>query len=87
MPGYQELDGDGNEITLWDFPSQQEINEQDTDFLRACFHLHKRFKVCGMPYAGYANNRNSVVDIITLLENEESKYESWQYKNRDHVEE
>lgn len=88
MPGYIQINPDGSEVLTWDMPSQQEINEQDTPFLRSCFHLFKRFKSCGLPHGnGFLNERKTIIDIIVLLESEESKYDSWRYKNRDHLEE
>lgn len=87
MPGYKMTD-EGGEKTLWDFPTQEEINEQDTPFLHASFALHRKFKVCGLPHGrGFLNERSTVVDIISIIEGEENRYESWQFKNRDHVEE
>jgi hypothetical protein len=88
MPGFTSTNADGTEVLVWEMPSQQEINDQDTPFLRACFHLFKLFKSCGLPHgSGFMNERKTVIDIIVLLESEESKYESWWYKNRDHLEE
>jgi hypothetical protein len=87
MPGYTTVGDDGEEVLHWDFPSQEQINEQDTPFLRQCFKLHKRYKSCGTPHGlGYGNERQTVINIIVLLDQEEARYESWYMKNREHLE-
>lgn len=81
MPGIVRIDEAGEEIIEWEIPSQEEINLQDTEFLRSCFGLFNRFKVCGLPGgSGYLKERNVVIDIITILEGESARFDSWQMK-------
>jgi len=82
MPGYTAgFDDDGNEIREFEFPSQREINEQDTPFLRACLRLASRVSKFGNPNGGgWYHERSTVVEICEIVENEKNRYQSWSFK-------
>ncbi len=83
LPGYKDTEtGD----MLFQHPSQAEIDVFDTDFLRASINLWVTFKRCGLPHGkGWYEERATVIDIINLLDAESNRYDTWEFKNRDHI--
>lgn len=81
MPGYK--DPTTGEVEF-EHPSQEEIDEHDTEFLRASLMLWMTYKRMGLPHdRGWYNERATVVRIINILEGESNRYERWAFKNRD----
>lgn len=65
-------------------PSQKEINEQDTPFLRQCWDLYTKYKMFGLPNGKtYLKEKASVIKIIEICEREQNKYHSWAMKQKD----
>ena len=86
MPGYVSgLDEEGNEVIEFDFPTQREINEQDTPFLRACLQLNRRMEIMGLPHGkGWLEERSTVVQIREICEAQKNGYEHWRHtKGKD----
>ena len=81
LPGYK--DPSSGEM-LFQHPSQEEIDEHDTEFLRMSLMLWATFKRCGLPHGkGWYDERPTVIAIINILDNESNRYERWAMKNRD----
>jgi len=85
MPGITlySIDENGNTVEREEFtnPTQKEINEQDTPFLRQCWDLYSKYKLFGLPNGkSYLKERNSVIQIIEICEREVNKYHSWSFK-------
>jgi len=82
MPGVQLNDG----TTIFDFPTQEEINEQDTPFLSACLALNNKMSIFGLPHGqGWISERNTVLQIREICKAEISKYENWAMKNQKNL--
>lgn len=82
MPGYTWYDDDGNEVVEFEYPSQKQINEQDTPFLRACLMLASRVSRFGNPHGGgWLQERSTVIEICEIVESEKNRYQSWSFKH------
>lgn len=85
MPGYKYIDENGEEQEAFTFPTQEEINKQDTPFLRACLDLNYKIHLFGLPHnQGWINERRTVLRIREICESVRNKYESW---HMDHAKE
>lgn len=88
MPGYVcGIDEDGDELVEFEFPTQAEINEQDTEFLQACLRVNRRIELMGMPHGGgYLNERSTIVQIRETCESQKNRYEHWRYTKGKNLE-
>ena len=83
MPGIENEKGE----LEWTFPTQKEINEQDTDFLRRCFALYSNISLLGLPHGkGWADEPNAVIVIYKLCESEKNRYEHWKMTKAKNLE-
>ena len=86
MPGFTVVDQNGDEKKIWDNPTQDEINSQDTPFFREALRLYLDFKIFGLPSAnGYLKERNTIAEIIRILDNESKRYEGWYMKHYEEI--
>lgn len=86
MPGYTVIDENGNEKKVWDNPTQDEINEQDTPFFHQALREYLDYRIFGLPSAnGKMNERSSLVEIIRILDNEAKRYEGWYAKHYEEI--
>ncbi len=84
MPGYDLYSADGEVTTIFDNPSQEEINAQDTPFLRQSWDLYMKYKLFGLPRGKtYLNEKPSVIQIIEICQRESNRYESWNFKQKN----
>lgn len=85
MPGYEMYLADTDETKeFFTLPSQDEINAQDTIFLRQCWDLYMKYKMFGLPNGTtYLDEKPSIIKIIEMCERESNKYQSWAFKQKD----
>jgi len=84
MPGYNLYSANGDFKTIFENPSQKEINAQDTVFLRQCWDLYMKYKRFGLPNGKtYLKEKPSVIRIIEICESESNRYESWRFKQKN----
>jgi hypothetical protein len=80
------IDTDGEEKKVWDNPTQDEINKMDTPFFHQALRAYLDFKIFGLPSAsGQLSERNTLVEIIRILDNEAKRYEGWYMKHYEEI--
>lgn len=77
--GIETENEDGETVVEYGRLTQLEVNSLDTPFFRASMTLYSDFKVFGcLPHGhGTLAERQTVLDIIKVLSNEEARYENW----------
>ena len=81
MPGFTVYNEEGEEEVEFGCPTQEEINEQDTPFFRACWDLNIKIENFGLPHnKGWLYERPTVLRIRQICVAEKNRYENWRMK-------
>ena len=59
--------------------SYEEIKELKTEFFYLSWRLYTNYKLFGLPHgSGWASERNTVLEIIRILEEETNAHDAWE---------
>lgn len=78
--GYKDSSGEGIGALTY-----EEIQELKTEFFLHSWNLYRNYKLFGLPHnQGWANERQSVLSILRILEEETNEQEAWEMEKARH---
>lgn len=85
LPGYETfeiVDGEKVEVVAFTNPKQEEVDQYETPFFYAAYDLWLSTKRWNLPNGtiGWGNERNTVIEILNILESEKNRYDAWEFE-------